>query len=256
MNLGLKNKNVLITGSSRGIGYAIAEAFLKEGAKVMLISRGENQLKKALNSLRETYGDSYVESQVCDCSKENELILMSQQISKKWKQIDIVVANVGDGQSVSDAIPSATHWNKIWDTNFNSALYVSRVFMPFLMKSKGSLLFISSIAAIEAFGAPVDYSTAKSAIVAFSKNLSRKVAEDFRVNVIAPGNIFFPGGSWDKKMKRDPKKTMENISSSVPMKRFGMPSEIADAAVFISSDCAKFITGSILVIDGGQTLRI
>jgi len=256
MNLELKNKKVVISGASKGIGFAIAESFLKEGAKVILISRGIDQLEKARDSLRNIYGSSYVESQVCDCSDEQALRALSEKIIKIWKKIDIVVCNIGDGRSVSDAIPTSSQWNRVWESNFNSALYTSRIFMPFLKKSKGSLLFISSIAGIEAFGAPVDYSTAKSAIIAFAKNLSRKVASDFRVNVIAPGNVFFPNGSWDEKMKNNPKETTELINSSVPMKRFGMPDEIADAVVFISSDRAKFITGSVLVIDGGQTVNV
>jgi len=238
MNLELKNKKVVISGASKGIGFAIAESFLKEGAKVILISRGIDQLEKARDSLRNIYGSSYVESQVCDCSDEQALRALSEKIIKIWKKIDIVVCNIGDGRSVSDAIPTSSQWNRVWESNFNSALYTSRIF------------------GIEAFGAPVDYSTAKSAIIAFAKNLSRKVASDFRVNVIAPGNVFFPNGSWDEKMKNNPKETTELINSSVPMKRFGMPDEIADAVVFISSDRAKFITGSVLVIDGGQTVNV
>ena len=127
--------------------------------------------------------------------------------------------------------------------------------MPMLRDSKGSLLFISSIAGIEAFGAPVDYSTSKTAIISFAKNVSRKLAKEVRVNVIAPGNIWFSNGSWDKKMKTD-KKQVDKILSSVPMERFGTPKEIGDAAAFLCSERAEFITGSTLVIDGGQTVGI
>jgi len=256
MNLGLQNKNVLITGASRGIGFAIAESFLKEGAKVMLVSRGSEQLKESVSLLRDKFGDSQVEIGVCDCANQESLKSLSKKIIQKWLKIDIIISNVGDGRSVSEAIPSDMEWKKSWSNNFESALLTSRIFLPFLQKSKGCLLFISSIAGVEAFGAPVNYSTAKSAIIAFSKNLSRKVAEDVRVNVIAPGNIIFPGSSWDIKMQKNPLDTQEIIANSVPMKRFGMPDEIADAVVFICSDRAKFITGSVLVIDGGQTVGV
>ena len=128
--------------------------------------------------------------------------------------------------------------------------------MPSLEESKGCFLFVSSIAGMEAFGAPVDYSTAKSAILALSKNMARKMANSVRINVIAPGNIYFPGGSWDAKIKNNPSVVEDIIRSTVPMKRFGTPEEVADVAVFLCSDRSSFITGSIFVVDGGQTVGI
>jgi len=125
-----------------------------------------------------------------------------------------------------------------------------------LEKSKGSILFISSIAGIESLGAPVDYSTAKTAVIAFAKNMARKLATRVRVNVIAPGNIYFKGGVWDKKIKSNPESVKKIIATTVPMNRFGTVKEIANAAVFICSSKSSFTTGSVLVIDGGQTANI
>jgi len=173
-----------------------------------------------------------------------------------WGGIDIVVANVGDGQSVADPLPDDMQWNKTWETNFESSLYTARTFLPMLQESHGCLLFVSSIAAKEAFGAPVDYSTAKSAVTALAKNMARKLARNVRINVIAPGNVLFHGGSWDEKIKQNPQKVEKIIESTVPMNRFGTPEEIADGAVFLCSERAKFITGSVLVVDGGQTVGI
>ena len=102
-------------------------------------------------------------------------------------------------------------------------------------------------------GAPTDYSVAKSALIALSKNLSRKVAPNVRVNVVAPGNIYFKGGTWDEKIKSNKARVDTMLESQVPMKRFGTPDEIADAVVFLSSARSSFITGSTLVVDGGQT---
>jgi 3-oxoacyl-[acyl-carrier protein] reductase len=125
-----------------------------------------------------------------------------------------------------------------------------------MKKSKGVLLFISSIAGMEAFGAPTDYSTAKSAIIALAKNMARKLAPNIRVNVIAPGNVYFEGGSWDEKIKQDKIRVDEIIKSTVPMNRFATPQEIADSAVFLCSNRASFITGTTLVVDGGQTVGV
>ena len=112
------------------------------------------------------------------------------------------------------------------------------------------------IAGIEDFGAPTDYSTAKTAVISLAKNIARKTAPDVRVNVIAPGNIYFENGSWDKKIKEDQESVDNMINSKVPMKRFGYPEEVGDAAVFLCSDKSKFITGTTLIIDGGQTLGL
>ena len=256
MNLELNSKRVLITGSSKGIGFSIADHFLEEGANVILVARELANLKSAEKKLVKKYGENRVWSKSCDCTKSESLIELHDSIKDKFGGVDIVIANVGDGRGTSDSIPKDDQWKHMWSINFESALLTARTFLSMLESSKGVLLFISSITALEAFGAPVDYATAKSAIIALSKNLSRKVANNVRVNVIAPGNINFPGSSWDEKIKLDATKVEDIIRSTVPMKRFGTPDEIADAALFICSERAKFITGSVLVVDGGQTVGI
>ena len=255
MNLALDNKKVLITGASRGIGLAIAESFLQEGAKTCLVSRGSNSLFKSEEKLQNSYGIDNAFACKCDCISVDSLNNLKEKIKDKWSSLDIVVVNVGDGRSVPDALPDDEKWRQTWNSNFESALQTARTFLPMLEKTKGSLLFISSITGVEAFGAPTDYSTAKSAIIALAKNMARKLASDgVRVNVIAPGNVYFKGGSWDEKIQQNKKHVDEIIKSTVPMNRFATPQEIADSAVFICSDRASFITGSTLVVDGGQTV--
>ena len=108
---------------------------------------------------------------------------------------------------------------------------------------------------MEAFGAPVDYSTAKASIIALAKNLSRKLTH-VRVNVVAPGNVYFKGGVWDDKIKQDEGRVNSIIQETVPMKRLASPEEIASPIVFLCSKQASFITGSTIVIDGGQTVGV
>jgi 3-oxoacyl-[acyl-carrier protein] reductase len=115
------------------------------------------------------------------------------------------------------------------------------------------LLFVSSIAGLQVTGAPTDYSVAKAALVMLSKQLSHKFAPNIRVNCIAPGNIYFPGGRWEELLKSDPVTTETMLKTKVPLNRFGTPEEVANAVVFLSSDSASFITGSCLTVDGGQT---
>lgn len=256
MELGLHNKWVLITGASRGIGAAMAKAFLQEESNVCIVSRGSDQLYKLESELQSIYGSNRIFAEKCDCVDVDSLSLLHDRICKKVKKLDIVVANIGDGRSVPDALPDAEHWEKTWNNNFESALYTAREFLPLLKQSKGCLLFVSSITAMEAFGAPVDYSTAKTAVAALAKNMARKLAKDIRINVLAPGNVFFPGGAWDEKIKQDSKRVENIIESTVPMNRFGTPEEMADAAVFLCSERAKFITGTVMVVDGGQTVGV
>ena len=256
MNLNLNSKKVLITGASRGIGLAIAESFLQEGAKTCLVSRGSNALSENERKLQNDFGLKNIFACKCDCSSVESLASLRREIGNKWDGLDVVVVNVGDGRSVSDALPDDEQWQKTWNSNFESALQTARTFLPMLEESQGVLLFISSIAGVEAFGAPTDYSTAKTAIIALAKNMARKLAPNVRVNVIAPGNVYFKGGSWDKKIQQDKKCVDEIIKTTVPMNRFATPQEISDSVVFLCSDRASFITGATLVIDGGQTVGV
>jgi 3-oxoacyl-[acyl-carrier protein] reductase len=256
MDLFLEKKRVLITGGSRGIGAASARSFLMEGAKVFIVSRGSNELYDTKEQLISEFGEKNIEVAECDCSDPKSLSSLKKQIVNKWDGLDILIANVGNGSSVPDDLPDEEQWDKTWKNNFDSGLHTVRAFLDILKESKGSILFVSSITAMEAFGAPVDYSTAKTAIAALSKNLARKLALEVRVNAVAPGNVLFEGSSWDQKVKKNPGHVYQMINSTVPMERFCKPEEVADAIVFLSSERASFITGSILVIDGGQTVGV
>ena len=256
MDLKLNNKKVLITGASRGIGLAVAESFLQEGAKTYLVSRGSSALYENEKKLQNIYGLDNVVACKCDCTNVESLNSLKNEVEDKWNSLDVVIVNVGDGRSVSDALPDDMQWKKTWNSNFESTLQTARTFLPMLERSQGVLLFVSSIAGMEAFGAPTDYSTAKTAIIALSKNMARKLAPNIRVNVIAPGNVYFEGGSWDEKIQQDKGRVDEIIKSTVPMNRFATPQEIADSAVFLCSDRASFVTGVTLVVDGGQTVGV
>jgi 3-oxoacyl-[acyl-carrier protein] reductase len=254
MDLGLKDKNVLIAGASRGIGLAIAEGFLREGARVFLLARTAETLKNAATLLADTYGVDRVFSMCADCTEPADWQHVLDHVKNQWGGLDVAIANVGDGRSVTDALPETEHFAQVWRTNFISAEQTARAVLPWLEKSNGCFLFIASIAGLEAIGAPTDYSVAKTAVVALCKQLAGKLAPSVRVNCIAPGNVYFPGGSWDEKMRVDAQRIEQLIASTVPMKRFGTPEEVADAALFLCSSRAQFITGSVLRVDGGQTV--
>ena len=124
------------------------------------------------------------------------------------------------------------------------------------MSKSAAITMISSIAGLEVIGAPTAYSIAKNGIIALNKNLAKKMGPDVRVNVVSPGNIMFDGSVWQKKVKENPLMVKDLIENNVALKRFAKPEEIADAVVFLSSERASFITGSSLIVDGGQTVGI
>lgn len=254
MDLGLTAKRVLIAGASRGIGLAMAEAFLQEGARVAMIARSAAPLRDACSRLAALNGAKNVLWITADCADETVWPVIIAQLAAAWGGIDVAIANIGDGRGAPDAMPDAVHFAQSWQTNFSTAEFAARATLPLLEKSSGCLLFISSIAGLEVIGAPTGYSIAKAALLALSKQLARKLAPRVRVNCLAPGNVFFAGGSWDEKLRADTLRIEKLIKDTVPMQRFGVPSEIADAALFLCSDRARFVTGACLVVDGGQTV--
>jgi 3-oxoacyl-[acyl-carrier protein] reductase len=257
MELGLQGKRALVTGSSRGIGLAIAEGFLREGARVILTGRNESSLNSAHARLAESFVPNDILAHPCDLTDPHSVSILKGRILQRWGGLDILIANAGSGKSSPDAIAPREHFEAVFRENFDTAMNAAREFLPLVKESRGNMLFISSIAGMEAFGAPVDYSVAKTAVLSFAKNIARKLARDHvRVNCIAPGNVLFPGGSWDGKIKADADGVNKLIANSVPMNRFGTPQEIADAALFLCSERASFITGAVLCVDGGQTVTL
>lgn len=256
MDLGLKDKRVLVAGASRGIGLAMAEGFLREGARVAMLARTASVLSETASRLVASHGANRVLTIPADCADAEAWPGVLTHISSAWGGLDVVVANVGDGRSVPEPLPGTADFSRSWRTNFVAAEQAARATLPMLEASGGCLLFVSSIAGLEATGAPTDYSVAKSALMALSKQLAHKLAPRVRVNCLAPGNVHFPGGSWDEKIQADPQRVERLIEATVPMRRFGTVEEMADATLFLCSDRARFITGTCLVVDGGQTVSI
>ncbi len=254
MNLDLAGKVVVVTGATGGIGLAIAQQFLEEGCKVALLARDADRLERTSNKLGSVFDPKNFVSISVDCVIEKNLNEAISAIKSTWSKIDIAISNIGDGKSEQIAIPSNESFESAFETNFQTAVNLARVTQDDLRASCGNLLFISSIAGLEVIGAPTDYSIAKAALIMLSKQLAHKLAPEIRVNCIAPGNIFFKGGRWEELIKSDGESVAAMIKDSAPLERFGTPEEVANAAVFLCSPQAAFITGACLTIDGGQTV--
>ncbi len=255
MELNLSGKTAFIAGSSRGIGFAIASAFLQEGAKVVITGRNVESLEEASTLLAGEVEPSRILSICGDMTNSTDIRHALDETMSAFGSIDAVVANVGNGTARGGWDLNLDDWQSALNNNLLSGMTLASTALPHLIaRGRGSLTFVSSIAGYEAINAPVTYSAAKAAVQSAMKNLSRLVGvHGVRVNAVAPGNILFPGGTWEGKLAERREFFEQYIKSEVPLQRFGRPEEIADAVVFLASERASFITGTCLVVDGGQT---
>ena len=253
MNLNLENKHYIITGSNRGVGFGIAKVLLQEGAHIMITGRNPEITIKAYEELNAAfpqkalfYCGNLTDSKVLDS--------ILDKVVTEWGHLDGIVVNAGGVMPVADWDISDADWSWYFANNFDIAVKTVTKAIPLLLKTNGSIVFTSSIAGIEEIGAPLPYSASKASLTMYAKGLSRKLAPfDIRVNTIAPGNIIFEGGNWEKKQKVNPEGVKKMLEDKVPLKQFGTPSDIGNMVAFLLSEKAKFITGACMVIDGGQT---
>lgn len=250
MKLELNDRVALVTGASRGIGLAIATTLAAEGAKVALAARGADALNAACAAVGPQ--SSIHLADVADPAAAAALV---QEVERHWGRLDILVCNVGSGASVPPGKETAAEWSRVMDLNLFAATNMIEAARPLMARGSGdrTIVCISSIAGMAALGAPVTYYAAKAALNATVRGLARPLAlEGIRINAVAPGNILAADGSWARKLAENSTAVEEMLVRDVALRRLGKPEEIADLAAFLASPRAAFITGSIMVADGGQ----
>ncbi|QSQ22252.1 SDR family oxidoreductase [Pyxidicoccus parkwayensis] len=252
MDLELRGKTALVTGSSRGIGRAIATVLAREGARVCLTARGAEALEATASELRASGAD--IVTTVTDVATQAGAVAAVDAAVKAFGRLDILVNNVG-GSGGAGAFDSASvaQWASVMDRNLMSAVWCSqRAVEVMRAQGGGCIVHINSIYGRE-YATSAPYTTAKAGLTALTKEMAVDLARHrIRVNGVAPGSILFPGGSWDKRMQADPEKVAKLVRDELPWGRFGAPEEIADVVAFLCSERARWVTGATLPVDGGQ----
>jgi len=233
-------KVVLVTGGTRGIGRAIAEAFKERGATVYITGTNEERTK----AVAEEIGVNGLRMDVTDREEVKEGI---SRIVESEGKIDVLVNNAGITKDSLFMRMKDEDWDAVIDTNLTGIYNVTRQVIPFMVKKRsGNIINISSVVGFTGNVGQVNYSSSKAAIIGFTKSLSKEVcSRGIRVNAVAPGYIV------TDMTEKIPEKVKEAIRQSIPMKREGEPSEIAGAVLFLASDLASYITGAVIHVNGG-----
>ena len=244
----LTGKVAVVTGSSRGIGRAIAERMAEHGAKVVVTSRKLDACEEVVKAIKDKDGEAI--ALACNISRKEELQKLVDDTTKRWGGIDVLVCNaaVNPYYGPSIAMPDDAY-DKVMNSNVRSNFWLCNMVLPQMaQRGGGSVIIISSIAGIVGSSTLGVYGLSKAADMALARNLCAEWGpKNIRANCIAPGLIRtdFAKALWD-----DPK-VYEQTVKVYPLRRIGEPDEIAGAAVFLAGPSGSYMTGQTIVIDGG-----
>lgn len=247
--MNFEGKVALVTGASRGLGKAIAEKLAAGGASLM-ITATSNAIEAVAAEIREKYNVK-VESFYGDISQEETVKTLFSQINEKFEKLDICVNNAGITRDGLSMRMSAEDFDRVLTVNLRSTFLVSKEASMMMMKARyGKIVNMSSIVGIQGNVGQANYAASKAGIIGLTKSMAVELAKrNVTVNAVAPGFI-------DTDMTRAvSEKAKEEFMTKIPMCRAGVPEEIADAVAFLASDASRYITGQVLVVDGGLVLR-
>lgn len=246
-SINLEGKVALVTGASRGIGRSIAEEFARAGADVVINynKTPATELVDAITALGQKAVAVQADvSQVADCEK-----LVDETI-KAFGRIDILVNNAGITRDTLLMRMDEEAWDAVLDTNLKSAFATCKAASRHMMKARaGSIINIASVSGLMGLAGQANYAASKAGLIGFTKTIARELAgRGIRANVIAPGFVSSDMTSvLDEKMK-------EQVLTQIPLKRYGDPVDIANAALYLASDMSSYVTGSTLVVSGGLVM--
>ncbi len=242
----LKNKVAIITGGSRGIGYATAEAFLREGATVILTASSQANADKAVQKLKEKYPAATVAGISPDLTSLESVQKAFYQVAETHGALDILVNNAGVSESTPLLSYTEETFNKVMDINVKGVFNAARIAAE-IMEQHGSGVILNTSSMVSIYGQPsgVAYPTSKFAVNGLTLSLARELGpKGIRVNAVAPGI------TETDMMKAVPKEVIEPMVAQIPLRRLGQPEDIANAFLFLASEEASYITGVVLSVDG------
>lgn len=242
----LENKVAIITGGSRGIGYATVEAFLQEGAKVVLCASRQETADQAVAKLKETYKDAVVEGIFPNLSEYAAVKAAFDDVVGKYGKIDILVNNAGMSESTPFTEYTEELFSKVMDLNLKAVYNCTKAASEYMVAA-GSGVILNTSSMVSVYGQPagVAYPTSKWAVNGFTLSLAREMGpKGIRVNAVAPGI------TYTDMMRAVPKEVIDPMIAQIPLRRMGQPEDIANAFVFLASDRASYISGEILHVDG------
>lgn len=241
----LENKVAVITGSTKGIGFATAKKFLENKAKVVILGKDENGVKEAVESLKAENKEYEVIGFAPTLHNFEEVRETFKKVHEHFGAIDILVNNAGISSKTKLEDYTEEEYDNIANLNIKGVFVCSKEALPYLKETKGNIVNTSSMVSIYGQPSGVMYPASKFAVNGITKSLSRELAQyGIRVNAVAPGII-----ATDM-VKALPKEMIDPLIKSIPLGRIGEPEDIANGILFLASDMASYITGEILSIDG------
>ncbi|MCH9633722.1 MAG: 3-oxoacyl-[acyl-carrier-protein] reductase FabG [Chlamydiae bacterium] len=245
----LKDQNVIVTGGTAGIGKAIALHFAKQGANVAIFGTNPERGELVVNEIKEQSSGKVTFTAV-DVSKTEKVKVAVDQVLVDFGSIDILINNAGIVRDGLLLRMSEDDWDRVLEVNLKSVYNTCKaVIRPMMKAKKGKIINISSVIGLTGNAGQVNYAASKSGIIGVTKSLAKELAgRNIYVNCIAPGFIETSMTSELNEVVKD------EILRNIPLKRIGRPEEIANAALFLASEGANYITGQVLPIDGGMTM--
>ena len=245
----VEGKVIIVTGASSGIGEKTAEGLAAEGAKVVLAARRKEKLEDVANRIIAAGGEAYTVSG--DVSVREDCDIIAEETVKKYGRIDVLVNNAGIAQQKLFTDITPDEWKKMTGVNLDGVFYCSQQALKrYMIKNhSGVILNISSMWGQVGASCEVHYSASKAGVIGLTKGLAKEVGlSGVRVNCICPGVIM------TDMMKGFDEQTVQELKEETPLNMLGMPEDIAETAVFLCSDRARFITGQIVGVNGGMII--
>ncbi|MFA6916628.1 MAG: 3-oxoacyl-ACP reductase FabG [Parachlamydiales bacterium] len=246
----LKGQDAIITGGTSGIGKAIAETFLQQGARVAIVGSNKEKGELAAKELAQNCHEGQIYFYQIDVSNKESVDQGIKDILAKFGKVDILVNNAGITRDQLLMKMTEEDWDIIMDVNAKSCFFLSQALIrPMLKARQGRIINMSSIVGISGNAGQANYAASKAAIIGFTRALAKEVASrNILVNCIAPGFIQTPMTHELNDLQK------ETILAKIPLGRMGEASDIAQMALFLASPMAKYITGQVFVVDGGMTI--